>query len=367
MRRAIWALAVVALMVTISHGLPKGATAKEDAGRWGEGDRDPEEIQAGGWDEGVLGTKQKGGVLATLRESHAAVVKENLEEGTVKEGENEPETSFLQDEAVPTPHGKEPPAPKGKVAPKLPSRAAIKAAGGTCMLPKIPAKFHVNENVVDAGWSFDVKSVDGKTKYGSVSESLMNFEKKLEWNLKSTREATGIQAAISWGNEVAITDCHGTKLADLRERVFSGFIHNKYYIRDAQGKIAGKSYKAPAMVNAFGTPEFVIKSADGQRTLVTIRRPVFSWGDQWQITRTAVATKNPQDELAQDPRVLVMLAAFTTAHNTSGTKGFIWGSIFAGCAIVLCGFCGFAYVILKRIRESDAGGYQEVHNPNTWG
>merc|ERR1711988_110384 len=152
------------------------------------------------------------------------------------------------------------------------------SAPTACVVPKLPAHFHVDEIVADAGWSFEVMGANDKTSYGDVSESLMNFERKLTWKWKSTKEAVGVKAAISWGQEIAITDCNGQKIAELKERLFAGWIHNKYYILDAKGKIVGKSYKAPSLVNAFGTPEFEIRSADNKRTLVTIKRPVFSWG-----------------------------------------------------------------------------------------
>jgi len=234
-----------------------------------------------------------------------------------------------------------------------------------CPMPQLPANFHVDEKVMDTGWSFKVKSWDGKTSFGTIGESLMNWEKKLTWKWKSEKEATGIQAAISWGDLIHITDCKGVKLAKLKEEIFSGFTNmiTKYDIVNNAGAIVGKSEK----VEWIGAPEFTIKSGDGQRILAKITRPVFSWGDQWQIQRPNMASYasgggkgNANDALAQDPRVLVMLAAFKTAHGTSTTKGIIWDCIIGGIVILACGILGLCFFVFKWIQSQDSGGYSQV-------
>lgn len=209
--------------------------------------------------------------------------------------------------------------------------------------------------------------------YGEISESMLSFSKELVWKFGGETESDGTQAAISFGDEITIRDCKEMKLASLEERLWSGFgsVMTSYRIVDAYGHTAGYSDK----VQWVFTPHFTIKSADGNRILAKIKRPVFSWGDQWQIT--ILKSSLPQDQLAQDPRVLTMLAAFKTASSSSVGKSVVWG-LMIGTPLLLCICCGcFIYNICngaaqgwgnqgeEQIDNSGNGVQQEEYQPYT--
>lgn len=229
----------------------------------------------------------------------------------------------------------------------------------SCSPPKLPLSFHVNQKVIAAGWNFEVKSDDGNTDYGSVQESLLSWEKKLIWSFKSTKQSTGVEAAISWGEQIKILDCNQNELATLQEQVFAGFSNavSKYSIENKEGTKVGVSEK----VEWIGAPEFTLKSADENRVLAKIRRPTFSWGDQWQIQRFHLANDtqaHPSDALVQDPRVLIMLAAFKTASKESTTKDLVWWFIIGGPILLCCCVTVFTILVYKSLVK--AAEQQEI-------
>jgi len=169
----------------------------------------------------------------------------------------------------------------------------------------------------------------------------MSFAKELGWKWNGKLISEGVKAVISIGDEFDIKDCNKQKIASLEEEIFDtiGHVVSRYKIKDAQGRTVAYSER----VQWVFTTHFTIMSEDGNHILVTIRRPVFSWGDQWWIDRNTEGT-TPGDQLAQDPRVLVMLAAFNTAHGSSATKWVIWSfMILIPLAIIGC-CCAFIYI-----------------------
>lgn len=218
-----------------------------------------------------------------------------------------------------------------------------------CVEPQLPPAFHVDAEVMSIGWKFDIKDTTGKKTYGSVTESMLSYAQTFTWAWRGEVQSVAERAPISFGVEITVNDCNKKKLAMLEEQIFStiGSLSNRYTIKDNAGKVVGETDK----FEWFSGTTFTIKSAAaGNKVLAKVKRPVFTWGDQWQITRIGTAT-TPADKLAADPRVLVMMAALKSASKSSGTRGLIWFFIYLAVIIVFCLVCFGAFVMVRVLRD----------------
>lgn len=220
-----------------------------------------------------------------------------------------------------------------------------------CVEPILPPLFHVNQQVQSSGWSFKITGPSDKTDYGMVEEDLFAFDTTLTWVHKQEKVSNGVKSSVSFGSEIVIRDCQRKVIATIKERTFTGYAttQSEYRVLNAEGiEVAVSSRVEWSML-----PHFVIKSPRETRTLASFKRPLVSWGDQWQITRHLTnATSSSKDALAQDPRVLVMLAVFKTATHQSSSKNAIWWIIIGGPLLLCCCFSLFIITVYKGLRKS---------------
>jgi len=219
-----------------------------------------------------------------------------------------------------------------------------------CDKPMLPRTFEINEIPLPTGWRFEVRSSDrgddddgqGGQHFGEVVMDMSKLREGLMWTSPEHHmQSFGMQASLAWGDQVTIEDCDQQPLAILEEELQQSWFSSNmgwtnYKIRDPSGRLAGYSRK----VQWAGTPQFKIHSPDGSHVLAELSYPMLPWGRQWQITRMNFVDIKPT-ALSQDPRVLVMLAAYHRNMRPSLAKSvIIW--------VLSLGFtaAGFCYVLL---------------------
>lgn len=212
----------------------------------------------------------------------------------------------------------------------------------------ISAEMKVDSLPLAAGWEFTVgNSSDGKV-YGKIDEDLVNIDRTLIWSWDGNKVAVGERTTFSLGTEIKVMDCHAVEIAKISEQILTVF--KTFAIATPDGTLAARSDKVDLGLTL--SPEFSITSADGKRELAKISRPVFAWGQQWTIERIEGNAHTPLDRVAQDPRVLSMLAAFATANKGSETKGLVWFFMIGGPIVGLC--C--IYACVRAARANMNGG-----------
>ena len=130
----------------------------------------------------------------------------------------------------------------------------------------------------------------------------------------STPVATAVKSWSFFGPvEITLTDCHGDKIAQIKQDwcFFCGWA--RYTILDKDGKVAGVSGKVHWV---FSRTINLFTAKDEKRHLATLHRPWpgFFGGHDWLIEIIATA-ENPAEELVCDPRLLVMIVSFSTYHD----------------------------------------------------
>lgn len=243
-------------------------------------------------------------------------------------------------------------------APKLASSPSLISEADGVVLEVCPSMAALSPSIkvdsipVAAGWEFTVgNTTEGEIEeYGKIDEDFLELDRTLIWRWNGARVAIGTRETFSLGTEIKVKDCHKKEIARISEEVFTVA---QFAITSPDGTMAARSDKVDLGLTL--SPEFSITSADGKRVLAKISRPVFAWGQQWTITRIEGNASTKLDRLAQDPRVLTMMAAFATANTGSETKSLVWFFMISGPLVAL--ICIYACVRAARanIDNSDDG------------
>lgn len=225
------------------------------------------------------------------------------------------------------------------------------ATTAACAEPTMPPHFLVAQQVQSSVWRFKITNPSETITYGVVEEDLFAYDTTLTWVHKNKKVAAGVQASITMGNEIVIRDCQRKVLATIEEKTFTGYATKvtKYRVLNAKREEVAISARVEWSI----LPHIIIKSPHETRTLASLKRPLVSWGEQWHISRNlGNATYSSKDMLAEDPRVLTMLAVFKTASHASKSKSNIWWIVIGGPTLLCCCFSLFIVAVYKRLRES---------------
>lgn len=174
--------------------------------------------------------------------------------------------------------------------------------------PELPSKFQIIERVIALTNTFDVSG--GGASFGTIYEKLISLTRSFTYKAPDGRcLAQAREVLFSWGVEIEVSDCGGTKIGAIKENVLKSFfkVHTTYSILDAGGRAVASSKK----VDWLGTEVTLYAGAGGTgMRIAKLSRPwinVFS--DRWDVEL--------YEKRTLDPRLIVMIAAYKTSVDNA--------------------------------------------------
>ncbi len=170
-------------------------------------------------------------------------------------------------------------------------------------VPQLPARFALNERVVNIGHTFDVEA--GNTSYGVVTEKWFRGNSTFFYtDGEGKLVAYAKKAIVSFGTRINIYDGKGNHIGTLQKNVFGSLppVMSNYSVLDANGTEVASSRKLSVITTSI---ELFDKSG---AKVVDLSRPISVLSDTWNVTvhKSGVI----------DTRILVMIGAFKTLADS---------------------------------------------------
>ena len=141
---------------------------------------------------------------------------------------------------------------------------------------------------------------------GRVEQRTLSFGNKFEYFDQSGKlKATAKQEVFSLGTVINISDESGNKIGSVEQEIIESMfsMYSKYSIKDASGKVIGKSDK----LDFFTTNVDISDMSGGQ---ITMSKAYLSIGDSWEVNINS----------SIDKRLIIFIPAFISLAQSEKSE-----------------------------------------------
>lgn len=167
-----------------------------------------------------------------------------------------------------------------------------------CLIPNIGSSAAVKEKLISLVSTFSVESEHGEL--GMIKKKVISAASQYYWKDSGGETiATARRKLLSFGTEITVYNCKGSKIGSIEEEVLKSLIKVKtvYKIKDHRGHEVATSKKLD-----LGATSMTV-SRDGEK-LAKLKLPFVRIKDNWEI--------QVYDNNVIDSRILIMLGVFKT-------------------------------------------------------